>query len=281
MQKKVLAIHDISCVGRCSLTVALPIISACGIECSVLPTSVLSTHTGGFTGYTFRDLTADIDPIIKHWQSLDLSFDGIYSGFLGSMAQIEKVETIIKEFGRKDGLVCVDPCMADNGRLYTLFDQAYAARMGGLCRQADLIVPNITEACLLLDWPYAEGPYSHEMIEEMLKDLAALGPARVILTGVYFDNEQLGAACYSAASGQICYAMAARLPGYYHGTGDVFASAAFAALIAGKPLSQANRIAVEYTQQCISRTYQAGTDIRYGVNFEEGLAELGQAVTKK
>ncbi len=281
MQKKVLAIHDISCVGRCSLTVALPIISACGIECSVLPTSVLSTHTGGFTGYTFRDLTADIDPIIKHWQSLDLSFDGIYSGFLGSMAQIEKVETIIKEFGRTDGLVCVDPCMADNGQLYTLFDKAYAGRMGGLCRQADLIVPNITEACLLLDRPYAEGPYSREMIEEMLKDLAALGPGMVILTGVYFDDEQLGAACYSAASGQISYTMAARLPGYYHGTGDVFASAAFAALIAGKSLSQANNTAVTYTQQCISRTYQAGTDIRYGVNFEEGLAELGQAVTKK
>ena len=275
MQKKVLAIHDISCVGRCSLTVALPIISACGIECSVLPTSVLSTHTGGFTGYTFRDLTEDIDPIVVHWQQLQLQFDGIYSGFLGSRQQIDKVENIIKQLKTENGLACVDPCMADNGKLYPLFDLEYAKCMTGLCQKADLIVPNITEACLLTGQSYQPGPYQQSDIEELLKKLVALGPKMVILTGVYFDDQQLGAACCTAGDETASYAMAPRLPGYYHGTGDVFASVAFAALINGASLKQANQLAVTYTQKCIARTYQEKTDIRFGVNFESGLAELG------
>jgi len=277
MQKKVLAIHDVSCVGRCSLTVALPIISACGIECSVLPTAVLSTHTGGFTGYTFRDLTDDIDPIAAHWRTLGLRFDGIYSGFLGSQAQIAKVGQIIGTMRQPGGLACVDPCMADNGKLYALFDMDYARAMAGLCRQADLIVPNITEACLLTGRQYREGPYDPAYVEAMLKDLSALGPRQVILTGVYYDDRRLGAACYDREGG-IGLALADRLPGYYHGTGDIFASAAFSALVAGRTLDEANRIAVTYTQACIDRTYRAGTDSRYGVQFEPGLAALAAMV---
>ena len=145
-QKRVAAIHDISGFGKCSLTVALPIISAAGIETTIMPTAVLSTHTGGFTGYTYRDLTGDLRAIAEHWKSLELHFDAIYSGFLGSFEQIDIVKDFIDMFRADGNITVVDPAMADNGQMYSLFNMEFAKAMASLCAKADIVVPNITEA---------------------------------------------------------------------------------------------------------------------------------------
>jgi Pyridoxal/pyridoxine/pyridoxamine kinase len=271
-QKRIAAIHDISCFGRCSLTVALPILSAAGVETSVMPTAVLSTHTGGFEGYTFRDLTEDLLPIAAHWCALGLHFDAIYTGFLGSFEQIDIVSKVIDAIRSADTLVLVDPVMADNGRLYGLFPESFPSGMRVLCAKADVIVPNITEAALLTGQPYREGPYEPAYIEGLLARLAELGAGRVVLTGVYFDDKQLGAAVYDGGCTE--YAMAERIPGFYHGTGDVFGSALLAGLTSGLSTAQAAQAAAEFTAGSIRRTHEAGTDIRYGVNFEAGLAKL-------
>ncbi len=272
-QKRVLAIHDVSCVGKCSLTVALPIISAAGIECSVMPTAVLSTHTGGFTGYTYRDLTADLDPIVKHWESLKLRFDGIYTGFLGSFEQIDIVSGIIDRIG-EHATVFVDPVMADNGQLYKIFPDTFPQGMKKLCAKADLIMPNITEAVLMLGQPYKEGPYTKDYIEGLLKQLAALGPRQVVLTGVYLNKEDLGAAAYDSKTGEVSYSFHRIIPGYYHGTGDIFGSVIVACLMNGLPLARANEVAVDFTCRSIMRTWEARTDVRFGVNFEAGIPKL-------
>lgn len=270
-QKRVAAIHDISCFGKCSLTVALPIISAAGVECSVIPTAVLSTHTGGFTGFTCRDLTTDIQPIADHWKTLPISFDAIYTGYLGSFEQLDIVAKFFDDFRKDDNLILVDPVMADNGVLYANFPATFPAGMKKLCAKADAIVPNLTEAALMLEESYQEGPYSKSYIENLLKKLAALGPKQVILTGVYFDDAKLGAATFDAASGEIGYALASRIDGYYHGTGDVFGSALLGALLNGQPLTQAAQTAVDFTAKSIAWTKEAGSDLRFGVNFEANL----------
>ncbi len=274
LQKRVAAIHDISCFGRCSLTVALPIISAAGIETSVVPTAVLSTHTGGFSGFTYRDLTDDILPIADHWQSLSLAFDALYTGFLGSFKQIDIILELFGRFKTDGNLILVDPVMADNGKLYEIFPDDFPQGMRKLCAKADIIVPNLTEASLLLGEPYREGPYEEEYIENVLVTLAQLGPRQVVLTGVYFDDSRLGAAAYDRDTGEVTYAFADRIPGYYHGTGDVFASVLLAALLNGKNIAQAAAVAVEFTVGSIIRTQEAKSDVRYGVNFEQGLLKL-------
>ncbi|MDR1562250.1 MAG: pyridoxamine kinase [Dysgonamonadaceae bacterium] len=272
--KRVAAIHDISGFGKCSLTVALPIISAAGIECSVLPTAVLSTHTGGFTGFTYRDLTEDIQPIAEHWKSLDIKFDAIYTGFLGSFEQLDLVGKFFDTFRTGDNLILVDPVMADNGELYKIFSPEFAVGMRRLCSKADIIIPNLTEAALLLGEPYKPGPYEKIYIEDILKRLSAIGPQKIVLTGVFFDDEQLGAATYDAATGEIAYAFAPRVPGYYHGTGDVFGSALLSAILNGFTLGEAAAVAVRFTVSAIGKTADAGTDIRFGVNFERTIPEL-------
>lgn len=273
-QKRVAAIHDISGFGKCSLTVALPILSAAGVETSVIPTAVLSTHTGGFTEFTYRDLTEDIAPITAHWKSLDIQFDGMYSGFLGSFEQLELVRDFFHTFKTADNLILVDPVMADNGQLYQIFTPEFAGGMASLCAEADIIVPNLTEAAFLLEEPYREGPYTKEYIEALLKRLSSLGPGKIVLTGVYFDDKELGAAAYDRATGTIDYVLADRIPGYYHGTGDVFGSTLLSGLMNGFNLRDSVAIAVKFTTESISRTYHAKTDIRFGVNFEQSVPTL-------
>ena len=178
---RILAVHDISCVGRCSLTVALPIVSSVGIECSVLPTAVLSTHTGGFTGFTYRDLTEDIVPIQNHWKTLDLTFDGFYTGFLGSFEQIDLVRDLIDKTSNEKTTVYVDPVMGDNGKLYTIFDEALAKKMATLCEKADVLMPNLTELCYMLDLEYKDGPYTWDYIEEVLKKAEQFGLQKIVI----------------------------------------------------------------------------------------------------
>ena len=273
-QKRVLAIHDISCFGKCSLTVALPIISSTGLECTVMPTAVLSTHTGGFKGFTYRDLTDDLLPILEHWKTLNIGFDSIYTGFLGSFEQIDIVSTIFKELKKKDTLIVVDPVMADNGELYSIFSKDFPKGMRRLCEQADVIIPNMTEAALLLGEEYIKGPYTEEYIKGLLKRLGKINSKKIILTGVFFNNDHLGAASFDSLTGEISYSFHDLIPGYYHGTGDVFGSAVVSAMLNGAGLERANEIAVEFTAESIKKTNEAGTDIRFGVNFEEGLGKL-------
>lgn len=273
-QKRVAAIHDISCFGKCSLTVALPILSACGIETSIIPTAVLSTHTGGFTNFTYRDLTDDILPIAEHWHSLGLHFDSIYTGYLGSFEQINILGAVFDLLSSSDTLLFVDPVMGDDGKLYTNFSPDFPHEMKKLVQKADFLIPNITEACLLLDRPYQEGPYTEAFIQEILEDLSALGPARIVLTGVYFDDVNLGAASYENKT--MTYSFSKRIPGSYHGSGDIFGSTLLAALLQNKDIKTATQIAIDFTTGAIERTRQAGTELRNGVDFEEELPCLLQ-----
>lgn len=277
-QKRVVAIHDISGFGKCSLTVALPIISAAGIETTVMPTAVLSTHTGGLTGYTYRDLTEDMRPIAAHWKSLGIGFDSIYSGFLGSFEQITIVKDFVDEFRKEGSVFLADPAMADNGEMYKIFDMAFAKEMAGLCAKADIVVPNFTEAAFMLGEEYREGPYDKQYVESLMKKLSEMGPSKVVLTGVWFNEKELGAATFDRDTNEISYSFAGKVEGYYHGTGDVYGSALLGAYLNGFSLAESAGAAVDFTRDSIVRTSLAKTDIRFGVNFEEGLPEYIRAL---
>lgn len=272
MQKRVAAINDISCFGKCSLTAALPIISVAGIETAVIPTAVLSTHTGGFTGYTFRDLTDDILPVARHWKQSGVAADAVYTGYLGSKKQVDIVIEAIGLIQKPDGILLVDPVMADNGRLYGGFAPDFPREMRKLCRRADVITPNITEAALMLDMPYCPPPHTREYIMQLLSGLHALTGSKIVLTGVCFDERRMGAACYDG--GEPEFILSERIDASYPGTGDVFASTLVAALVSGRSLKAAAAIAVRFTCCAIRRTRDAHPDMRYSVAFEEVLPEL-------
>ncbi len=280
-QKRVLAVHDISCVGKCSLTVALPIISAAGVECAVLPTAVLSTHTGGFTGFTFRDLAGDIKPIGDHWASLKLRFDSIYTGFLGSFEQIELVKELIDSISHDGFKVYVDPVMADKGKMYSVFGPDFPAGMRSLCEKADLIMPNLTELAFMLGFEYKDGPYTKEYVDDVLDKAKAIGASRIVITGISFEAGKVGAVYKDYETGEQGDVMADEVPGYYHGTGDVFGSALVGALESGAELKDAVSIAVDLTVGSIIRTHSAGTDVRFGVNFECGLPVYARSIRDK
>ena len=274
MQKKVLAIHDISCLGRCSLTAAIPIISVSGAEVVPLPTAVLSTHTGGFSDFTFRDLTADMRSIAEHWKKLGICFDVIYTGYLGSVEQVSIVKEIIRDFSTPDTLIVVDPVMADAGEYYSLITPDFAIGMRELCEMADIIMPNMTEAAFLLGEEYREHRTKSE-IEMILRKLACLGPKKIVLSGVSSDDGSLiGAAAYDASSDRISYTLGEKIDGFYHGTGDTFASALISALTRNISIDEATKVAVEYTLACIRRTHAQGTDTRYGVDIENEFPTL-------
>lgn len=271
-QKRVAAIHDISCFGKCSLTVALPILSATGIETPVIPTAVLSTHTGGFSGYTFRDLTDDIMPVARHWKKEGITVDAVYSGYLGSKEQVGLVMDAVREIRNDDTIMIVDPVMADNGKLYGGFAPDFPMEMRKLCETADIITPNITEASFMLGVPYRDGPYDEEYINTIISGLAKMTSGKVVLTGVFFDDERIGAACFDGK--ETSYAFSERIPTSYHGTGDVFSSTLVSAIMNGKSLKQATQIAVDFTYACIKRTFYNHPEMKYGVNFEAELPYL-------
>ena len=275
-QKRVAAIHDLSGFGKCSLTVALPILSAAGIEAAALPTAILSTHTGGISGYTYRDLTNDMRPIMKHWKSLDLRFDAIYTGFLGSFEQQDIVKEFFDMFRRDDNLILVDPVMGDNGELYTIFTREFAAGMRSLCEKADIIVPNLTEAALLLEEDYADLPRDEEGLRAWLERLSLDGRRSVVLTGVSLRPGAIGAGCFDRATGRIRFAMARQEPAQFPGTGDLFASVVLGAMLRGEPLETAAQRAAEFVQRCAAHTLALGTPVLEGVQFEPLLGELMQ-----
>ena len=270
--KRIVSIQDISCLGKCSLTVALPIISAMGVECSIVPTAVLSTHTM-FQNFTCKDLTDQIGPIARHWQAEKIRFDAIYTGYLASAEQIGDVCDFFDAFKTEDNLIVVDPVMADNGKLYPAFGPEFPAEMAKVCAKADLIVPNLTEASLLTGLPYRT-EYDESYIREMLQALAKLGPRYVALTGVSFEKGRLGVMYYDLKEDTYGSYFAEHLPASFHGTGDVFASTCVGALMRGLPLGEALALAADYTVECIRQTLASPESKWYGVEFESAIPYL-------
>ena len=268
--KRLLTIQDISCVGQCSLTVAMPILSACGHETCILPSAVLSTHTAGFSGFTFRDLTDDMPAIQAHWNKEGIKFNGIYTGYLGSTKQVGYVKNILDTMGTDSCVKVVDPAFADNGKLYPIFDQAYVDAMKTLCPSADILLPNITEACFLAGAEYKE-TYDEAYIKALLAALSKLGCSTIVLTGVGYTPEKTGVVVYE--NGKLSYYEHRRIAKGCHGTGDVYASAFVGALLKGKSLFEAAKIAADYTVVCIENT-QDDPNHWYGVKFETALPQL-------
>jgi len=274
--KRIVTVQDISCVGKCSLTVALPVISAMGVEAAILPTAVLSTHTA-FKGFTFRDLTEDITPICDHWKKEKISFDAIYTGYLGSFEQLDLMKKMFADFGGKDVLVFVDPCMADNGKLYPGFTQEFAFAMAKLAGLADVIAPNMTEASFMLGVPYkAAGEYDEAYIKDMLKKLAALGAKRIVLKGIEFASEpgKIGIMSYDSASGDYTNYFHEKCTTSFHGTGDIFASVCVGALMRGLSLEQSYALAADFVVESIKATVSHKDYNWYGVDFESAIPYL-------
>lgn len=271
--KRVLTIQDISCVGKCSLTVALPIISAFGVETAILPTAVLSTHTQ-FKEFTFRDLTDDIEPIYKHWKRENLSFDCIYTGYLGSKKQIDLVGDIFSAFKSKNNFTVVDPAMADNGVLYKGFDTEFARNMASLCGKADYILPNLTEASFMLGIPCVLEGYDEKYVKDLLVKLTKLGCKTAILTGIKLDGKNIGAYGYNSETKEYFSYYRKHLPVAFHGTGDIFSSAFAGALSLGKDVKTAIKIAVDFTWEAIDNTLKNPDHVNYGVEFETVFPSL-------
>ena len=277
MDKRLLTIQDISCVGQCSLTVALPVISACGIETGILPSSVLSNHTGGFSGWTFHDLTEDMPKILERWLLEKVSFDAFYTGYV-SKAQIPFILDIMEKAARSGALRIVDPVMADNGKLYAGFDDNFPQEMAKLCKGADYILPNLTEASFLLGIPYAGSDYDQAYIEKISRDLAKLGAKNVVITGVSFEKGKIGASVYHSDSDSFEYYFNEKIDVSFHGTGDVFSSAFAGALMREKSALQAAKIAADFVVDSIKKTLDDKTDHWYGVKFEKAIPGLIKAL---
>ncbi len=276
--KRIVTIQDISCLGKCSLTVALPIVSAMGVECAIIPTAVLSTHTM-FKNFTFHDLTSEIDPVVDHWENENIVFDAVYTGYLGSFEQIEIVSGVFEKMKAKGSLICVDPAMADNGKLYPAFDEAFALKMAELCANADFVLPNITEAAFMTGSEYKEC-YDEEYVRALILALAAKGAKNVILTGVSFEEGKTGVMSYNSEKEEFCYYCHEKLPVSYHGTGDIFSSTFVGALMNGCSRAEAVAVAADYTAECIRVTLGNGKEKWYGVDFEQCIPYLVKKLKK-
>ncbi|MBQ3235783.1 MAG: pyridoxamine kinase [Clostridia bacterium] len=267
---KVLTIQDISCVGQCSLTVALPIISACGIETCILPSAVLSTHTAGFKNFTFRDLTDDIPSIFNHWNNEGIRFDAVYTGYLGSEKQIGYMINLAKASLKEGGKFIVDPAFADNGKLYPAFDMAYVESMKKLVAVCDIVVPNLSEACFLCGIEY-KTEYDEEYINGVVKALLALGAKAVVLTGVSYEKGYTGVV--TCENGKLSYYKHELLPNSCHGTGDIYASVFVGALTSGKTIEESAKISADFTVLAIKETAKSENHW-YGAKFEPVLYKL-------
>ncbi len=270
--KRVLTIQDISCLGKCSLTIALPVISAMGVETVILPTAVLSTHTM-FKNFTVKDLSDQIEPIKEHWLSEDVKFDAIYTGYLGTIEQIDQMKELFKDFRRDGVTVFVDPVMADNGKLYPAFDMDYVKKNAELCAEADIIVPNITEAAFMTGMEYKE-QYDEAYIKEMLSKLNEFGAKVSVLTGVSLEPGKTGVMGYDREADDYFVYQNDRVDATYHGTGDLFSSSCVGAMMRGKSWQEAMKIAADYTAYTIEVTLKNPEKPWYGVDFEATIPEL-------
>ena len=268
---RIAAIHDLSCFGRCSLTIALPVLSAMGCQCCPLPTALLSAHTG-FPGNTFLDLTTEMGRIADHWTAMDLQFGAIYSGFLGSADQVDTVARFFNTFKKSDTAVIVDPVMGDHGTAYRTCTPELCRGMRVLAENADVITPNLTEAALLLDHPYEE--IQRIDAYEVVRRLSVGGRRSVVLTGYSSESGQTGALCFDRDSGESKAVQTPREPQDFSGTGDLFASVLAGGVARGVPLFQAAQAAADFVRDCIARTLAEGLTEQDGVDFEPLLGQL-------
>lgn len=276
--KRIATIQDISCLGRCSLTVALPVISAMGVECAIVPTAVLSAHTA-FHGFTCKDLTDQLAPIAAHWKSQQVHLDTISTGYIASAPQARQVIDFIDTVRQPDTLLVVDPAMADHGRLYAGFDDAFPAAMAEVVARSDVALPNRTEACLLTNTPYRE-EMDEPFVRDLLRKVAALGAKRVVLTGVSFAPDKLGAMGYDSTDNTFFTCFGPKHPASFHGTGDIFSATVTGGLTRGMTLESATALAVEFTLACIHATALDPGASWYGVEFEKALPLLCQRVAE-
>ena len=268
--KRIAAVHDLSGLGKCSLTVALPVISAAGVECACIPTALLSTHTGEFTGWTLRDLTDEMLPIARHWKRTGAQFDGVYTGYLANPAQAQTLEQVIDLISNPETTLIVDPVMADNGSYYSNMGEEMCAAFRHLIRRADVITPNITEAALLTGMDYTPDGHDEEYLRRMFDSLAAMGPRMIAVTGIR-SGGMIGNAAYDAQTGETFRALRPMHEGLFYGTGDIFASSLAALLVRGADLPSALEIATALTDDSIARSLRHDTPRRFGVDFEGAL----------
>lgn len=279
---RVATIHDLSGFGRCSLTIVIPALSAMGIQCCPLPTAYLSTHTGGFTGNTFLDLTSQMAPVTAHWKGLGLAFDAVYTGFMGSSGQIALAAEFIRAFQGPGCLAVVDPVMGDHGRPYRTYTPEMCQAMAELAALADVIVPNRTEAALLLGVDYESLALDREAdCRRWAQALSLDGRRSVVLTGASVSPGTVGAVCFDRATGRTEFACAPLAPGSFHGTGDLFASVLAGALVKGQPLAAAAQLAADFTSLCAKRTGEQDLPAREGLDFEPLLWRLGGGTDDK
>lgn len=276
--KRIVTLQDISCVGKCSLTVALPVISAMGVECGILPTAVLSTHTM-FQTYTCKDLSDQIEPVADAWEKDKITFDGIYTGYLASKDQCRQVCDFFDRFKQKDTLIVVDPAMADNGSLYPAFDASFPEEMAKVCAKADIILPNITEACLLTGYPYRT-QYGPDYIRELSEELLKLGCRTAVITGVSYDPDRLGVS-YLDQDGRSFSYFTKWCPQSFHGTGDLYSSAVTGALMRGLSLGDSLALAADFVVACIETTARSENANWYGVEFESQIPLLCRMLEEK
>lgn len=278
--KRIAAIHDISGLGKCSLTVALPVISASGVECACIPTALLSTHTGEFKSFTFKDLSDEILPIARHWSNTGAQFDGIYSGYLASAGQAEMLGEVIDLLSTEKTKIIVDPVMADNGEYYSNHGEKMCRAFRRLCRRADIITPNMTEAALLTGLPYKSGPHEESYISELLSGLSGICRGIIAVTGVCSEEGRVGVAALNTGTGERFTVDRPYAPGIFYGTGDIFASAFSALVVRGADLKSATETAVSFVGDCISRTVERKTPRRFGVDFEGALPQYVHRVSE-
>ncbi len=271
--KKILTVQDISCIGKCSLTVALPVISSMGVETRILPTSVLSTHTL-FEGFTFRDLTSDIPGIVEHWKTQDIGFDAIYTGYLGSSGQIDMMIELFDTFKTPENLIIIDPVMGDAGKLYPGFDEEFARNMVRLISHGDIVMPNLTEASFLLGRPELYDNYTKESIEQALRELTDLGCNTALITGVCLNPDKIGVYYYQKDQDEFKFIENTRIKSHFHGTGDIFASTIVGGLMRNLTLEQSIKLAEFYVVEIIRTTLKDATHSWYGVNFEQCIPQL-------
>lgn len=271
---RVAAIHDMSGFGRCSLTVAIPVLSAMGVQCCPLPTAFLSTHTGGFTGFTFLDMTEEMPKVAAHWQELALRFHAIYSGFLASERQIGIVSDFIRTFRRSDTLVVIDPVMGDDGKAYQTYTSALCSGMTHLAELADVITPNLTEAAFLLGRPYDQLQQEEAGLQELVRELGLHGRRSVVLTGVSLSPGKTGAMCFDAKTSRTETVQVDMIAHPLLGTGDIFASVLTGALVRGDTLFSAAAQAADFVRACAVHTVAQDLPLREGVDFEPMLGLL-------
>ena len=268
--KRIASIQDFSCIGSCSQTIALPVLSAMGVECAALPTALLSAHTA-FDGFVSLDLTPQLPAIMAHWRAMHLRFDAVYTGYLASAEQVGLVGALLDGMDERPALTLIDPVMGDNGALYAGFSDAFPQAMRALCGRADVLTPNVTEACLLTGTAYSpvqDAAQTRRLLERLLE----LGCRAAVLTGLRVDGDMAVAALQRDGTGTLV--RTSYIPEVFHGTGDLFASTCAGALVQGAPLERAVRLAADYVALTLRRTVQAPDRRWYGVNFQETLPEL-------